>query len=133
MRSAPSKKRYRPRMSRLIFIMPWLLAAMLEVSCASKRSAASKSSTSDQRSSYEVVTNAIDRGDWDALRRLVKPGMRANENITMWENSQRTGHAVRVGKQISVERDAELNGKRCTKYSFALENKDGTISPHWLR
>ena len=120
-------------MNRLILRMLWLLAALLAVSCSSNRSVTSKSLTSDDRSSYDVVTNAIDRGDWDTLRRLAKLGMRANEYITMWENSERSGHAVRVGKQISVERDAELNGKRRTKYSFALENKDGTFNPHRLQ
>ena len=119
-------------MNGLIFMIPLLFAALLTVSCAPNRSAASKRFISDRRSSCEVETNAIDRGDWDTLRKLAKPGMRANEYITMWENSQRTGHAVRVGKLINVERDAELNGKRCTKYSFALETMDGTISIHSL-
>ena len=120
-------------MNRLILIMPWLLAGMLPGSCASKRSVASKSSTSDLRGSYEFVTNAIDRGDWGALRALTKPGMRANDSITMWDNSQRTGRAVRVGKQIRVETNAELNGKRCTKYSFGLDTTEGTASIHLLQ
>jgi hypothetical protein len=106
---------------------------MLAVSCSPNRSVASKSLTSDDRGSYDVVTNAIDRGDWYALRRLAKPGMRANEYIMMWENPARAGHAVRVGKQTSVEKDAELNGQRCTKYSFALETTDGTASVHVLQ
>jgi hypothetical protein len=59
--------------------------------------------------------------------------MRANEWITMWENSKRSGHGVRVGTLVNVERDAEYNGKRCTKYSFAFENEDGTANPHWLQ
>jgi hypothetical protein len=86
-----------------------------------------------RENSYEVVTNAINHGDWVTLRSLAKPGMRANEYITMWENSERSGHALRVGKQIAVNTDADLNGKRCTKYSFIFENKDGTFTPHELQ
>jgi hypothetical protein len=50
----------------------------------------------------------------------------------MWENSQHLGRAVRVGKLVDIERDVELNGKRCTRYSFALENEDGTAGVHRL-
>jgi hypothetical protein len=91
--------------------------------------------TANQPGSYGVVTNAITRGDWNALRGLVKPGMRANEYIGMWENSERASPPVRVGKLISVEKDPRRywDGKPCTTYSFALENEDGTPNPHWLQ
>lgn len=113
--------------------MPWLFAVILTVSCSSNRTIAPKSLPLDHSNPCAVVTNAIDNGDWDTLRSLAKPGTRANDCITMWENSQRLGHALRVGRLIRVERDVELNGKPCTKYSFVLESKDGAISPHELQ
>jgi hypothetical protein len=88
-----------------------------------------------QPGTYGLVTNAINAEDWDALRRLAKPGMGANEYITKWENSGRTGQAVRVGRLRNVMMDStySLDGKPCAEYSFALENKDGTLNPHWLQ
>lgn len=80
------------------------------------------------------VIDAINREIWAALRKLAKPGMRANEYIKLWENSAKIGHPVRVGKLINVERDSRyLDDKPCTLYSFALENRDGTLNPHWLQ
>ena len=102
------------------------------MSCSHNRDAASKRSTSDRGGFCEAITHAINRGDWESLRQLAKPGMRANDYITMWENTRRTGHPIRVGKQVAVEKAAELNGRKCTKYSYALENDDGTVGPHEL-
>jgi len=121
------------RMYGWILRMAWLVVAFFAVSCSFNRTAVSTTSSSCHPASYEAVTNAINCGDWNTLRRLAKPGMGANEWITMWENSKRSGHGVRVGKLVNVERDAEYNGKRCTKYSFALENEDGTANPRWLQ
>lgn len=79
---------------------------------------------------YEVVTAAINHEDWVALRRLAKPGMRANDYIPKWEKNP-----VRVGKLVRVERDAkyDLDGKPCTIYSFDWESKDGTRGVHQLQ
>lgn len=84
---------------------------------------------------YEMVTNAFNRADWGALRRLAKPGMKANEYIKLWESYERAGHPVRVGKLLSVEKNSQyyLDGKPCTTYSFELESKDGTPSVHRLQ
>jgi hypothetical protein len=81
------------------------------------------------------VTTAINKEDWAALRKLVKPEMKANGFITMWENYAKTGHAVRVGKFVSEEKNSTiyLDGEPCAKYSYILENKDGTPNPHWLQ
>ena len=81
------------------------------------------------------VTTAINKEDWVALRKLAKPGMRANEYISSWENSARAGHSVCVGKLLNVEKDSQyyLDNQPCTTYSFALENRDGTPNPHWLQ
>jgi hypothetical protein len=78
---------------------------------------------------YEKVTAAIDREDWDALRALTKPGMKANDYIRKWEHNP-----FRVGKLISVEKKPEffLDGKPCTSYSFRLDFKNGSKNVHWL-
>ncbi len=79
-----------------------------------------------------TITDAINVGDWAKLRKLAKPGMRANEFITMWEDSQRTGHAVRVGKQVGVDKNAQLEGRRCEMFSYELLGQDGVVIPHEL-
>jgi hypothetical protein len=117
----------------LIFTITCCLTAMIEVSCSSDRNGVSSNEASKDRTACDLVTKAIDRGDWNTLLKLAKPGMRANESIAMWENFQRSGRAVRVGKLIGVEKNAALNAQQCTKYSFALESKDGTASAHWLQ
>ena len=82
------------------------------------------------RNPYEAVTTAINKEDWLALHQLTKPGMRANEYATMFENAAKTGHPMRVGKLISVEKNSKyyLDGKPCTTYSFAWETTGGTAS-----
>ena len=42
---------------------------------------------------YEPVTGAINKADWKALRKLAKPGMRANDYFRVWEK-----YPMRVGK-----------------------------------
>ena len=80
----------------------------------------------------QIVTDAINRGDWKTLRRLVKPGMKAEDFVKMCENAQASGHAVRIGKLVSSG-DANLKGTRCSEYCFVIERQDGTPSPHYLQ
>jgi hypothetical protein len=110
-----------------------MFVALLTVSCVSEHSSSSTGSPAGQSTACAVITNMVNRGDWDSLRKLAKPGTRAGDSIAAWENYRRSGHTVRVGKLVSVDKDAQLNGERCTKYSFALENEDGTASPHELQ
>src|ERR1051325_11179218 len=92
-------------------------------------------STVSDQDTCKKVTTAINQEDWVALRKLVKPEMKANGFITLWENNAKTGHAVRVGKLVNEEKNSAiyLDGQPCSKYSYALENKDGTPNPHWLQ
>jgi hypothetical protein len=108
--------------SKLIFGLALILSGAL-----------SGCSTVSRQDPCEVVINAINQEDWPALRKLAKPGMRANDYITMWENSARAGHDVRVGKLLTVEPKSEMHDLTCIKYSFALSNKDGTANPHLLQ
>jgi|GEM_PF-6640008 hypothetical protein len=103
--------------------------AIFAMSCASDKALPGKE-TSARQSAYAVVTNAINREDWNGLRRLATAGRKAkaSEYIGYWEKNP-----IRVGKLVSVDENFELNGVPCTKYSFALEYKDGRPHPHWLQ
>jgi hypothetical protein len=85
--------------------------------------------------SYKEVITAINGEDWDALRKLAKPGTHANDAIKLWESCQRTGHSVCVGKLVQKEEKEkyDLDGKPYTMYSFELSYKDGMPNPHWLQ
>ncbi len=102
--------------------------ALLAASCAHP-----KVPVSPQGEDYSAITNAIDRQDWGALRKLATPEMRATEYIQMWENCARAGQPVYVGKLVSIEPDAELHGRRCVRYSFQFKSRDGTANPHLLQ
>ena len=102
-------------------------------SCAHPKAQASQVPASAQGAYYSSITNAIDRQDWGALRKLATPEMRATEYIQMWENCAKAGQPVYVGKLVSIEQDAELNGRRCVRYSFQFENRDGIPYPHLLQ
>ena len=82
-----------------------------------------------------MVTDAIDRKDWDALRRLAKPGTRAIQSVRMWENSERVGHSLHVAKLLRVENHSKyyLDGEPCIIYSFELQSEDGRPGVHQLQ
>src|SRR4051812_9142340 len=95
-----------------------LFAAFVAGSCAQHRSMMSDKSASNVREPYIAVTAALNQADWPTLRSLIRPEMRANESIKRWEARQQAGRALRVGKLMGVQRNAELDGKHCEKYSF---------------
>jgi hypothetical protein len=107
-----------------------LVLAMSVASCAANHPVVPTDQSSARQGTYEVLTNAINREDWNGLRGLAKDGMRADDHIRNWEKNP-----VRVGKLISVEKTSkyDLEGKPCTTYSFALGFKDGRQNPHWLQ
>jgi hypothetical protein len=80
-----------------------------------------------------TVTAAINKGDWATLRTFVKPGTHMDEYITALENATKNNHPVQVGKLLNVQTVAQTNDTSINLYSFSLENKDGTINPHWLQ
>ena len=81
----------------------------------------------------QTVTTAINKGDWTTLRQFAKPGTKMNDYIASLENATKTSHPVQVGKLLNVQTVAETNHTSIKLYSFSLENKDGTINPHWLQ
>jgi len=86
------------------------------------------------------VTNAINQEDWAALRKLTKPAMLANNYGKGFEaeinepNPRPKRHAdYLVGKFLMVQSMLGVDGTTNNVYSFQLENKDGTVNPHWLQ
>jgi hypothetical protein len=81
----------------------------------------------------QTVTAAINKGDWGTLRTFVKPGTHMDEYITSLEKATMSNHSVQVGKLLNVQTVAQMDHTSINLYSFSLENKDGTINPHWLQ
>jgi hypothetical protein len=115
-----------------------LILAMFAVSCASLHT--QKPETVVQHhpettppSVCETVVSAINRGDWDALKVWAKPGTTANESLTTWQKAADAGHPVKVGKFLNSQTVGGTSKRPYKLYSFSLENKDGTVNPHWLQ
>jgi hypothetical protein len=81
----------------------------------------------------DTLVTAINRGDWATLRTWAKPGTSADDSVAGWEKAAATNHAVRVGKFLNVQTVGETGKKPYKLYSYSLENKDGTVNPHWLQ
>src|SRR5262249_52840050 len=103
------------------------IVAISSSSCAKHDPAAERVEGASASRECEAVTSAMNREDWRALRALAKPSARANEYIARWEKDP-----VRVEKLDHVERDVKLDERRCTKYSFRMQFKDGRTHPHVL-
>jgi hypothetical protein len=119
-------------------VTPTILLFLL-VGCALKPSRQPKAD-SKLPSTCVIVTNAINHEDWAALRKLTKPGMLANNygksfeaEINQPNPTSRMHVDYVVGKFLMVQRKVGADGKTNKVYSFQLENKNGTVNPHWLQ
>ncbi|HXT11384.1 MAG TPA: hypothetical protein VN873_07455 [Candidatus Angelobacter sp.] len=114
----------------------YLILAVLVVSCASPKQqpvvVLEQHADSPPNVCNDLVA-AINHGDWAKLRALAKPGTAASESTNAWEQAMKAGHPVQVGKFLNVQTVAAESKKPYKLYSFALENKDGTVNPHWLQ
>jgi hypothetical protein len=81
----------------------------------------------------EALVNVINRGDWDALKDWAKPGSTTNETLLTWQKAAESGHPVKVGKFLNVQTVGERSQRPYKLYSYSMENKDGTVNPHWLQ
>ena len=118
---------------RIIYLLLTLLCA---VSCVSQRKPApvvEKHRPETPPSVCETLVNAINRGDWAALNEWGKPGTTAGESVATWQKAAAAGHPVKVGKFLNAQTVGSASKKPYKLYSFALENKDGTVNPHWLQ
>jgi hypothetical protein len=120
----------------------YLILALLAVSCASQSSRKPvpvKPEPVVQRhpetppSECLTLVSAINRGDWGALKEWAKPGTTTNESLTMWQKAAESGHPVQVGKLLNAQTVGGTKQKPFRLYSFSMENKDGTVNPHWLQ
>ena len=112
----------------------YLILVLLAVSCASQKPAPVVEHHSDTPPSVcETLVNAINHGDWTALNAWGKPGTSAHETLVTWQKAADAGHPVQVGKFLNVQTVGGTNKNPYRLYSFSLENKDGTVNPHWLQ
>jgi hypothetical protein len=81
----------------------------------------------------EVVTTAINRGDWATLRMMTRPMMTASGYITSLENAASAGHPIHIGKLVNSQTVPRMSGPPQIIYSFAIENKNETAIPHSLQ
>jgi len=81
----------------------------------------------------DTLISAINRGDWTALKAFAKPGSTATESLMTWQRAADSGHPVKVGKFLNAQTVGGTSQRPYKLYSFSLENKDGTVNPHWLQ
>jgi len=81
----------------------------------------------------EILVSAVNRGDWAVLKSWAKPGTSAANAVQTWENAAKAGNPVKVGKFLNAQTVGGTSKKPLRLYSFSLENKDGTVNPHWLQ
>ena len=78
----------------------------------------------------KAIIAALNNEDWNTLQKLAPTNGIAKGSIEIWKK-----YPVRVGKLMdNWENHVFTEGEKpCTVYSFLLDNKDGSVSPHWLQ
>jgi hypothetical protein len=116
--------------------MLWSLLTFFAVSCTSDH----RDSVSNLPGVCVIVTNAINQEDWATLQKLTRPGMLANNYGRSFEAETNKANPTPemhldyfVGKFLMVQTRPGADGKTNQVYSFQLENKNGTVNPHWLQ
>jgi hypothetical protein len=116
--------------------MSCLFLVLLAASCASEKPTPPPSSPKRVESpptACEILVSAINRGDWEALKPWTKPGTSSNATVRTWEDAAKAGNPVKVGKFLNGQTIGETSKKPYKLYSYSLENKDGSVNPHWLQ
>ena len=115
----------------------YLFLALVAASCASKPppppAPVPEHHAETPPNVCDILISAINRGDWAALQPWAKVGTSANQSVQAWENAAKSGHPVKVGKFLNVQTVGGTSKRPVRLYSYALENKDGTVNPHWLQ
>jgi hypothetical protein len=116
----------------------YVILALFTVSCASLTThkpevAVQHHPETTPPSVCETEVSAINTGDWAALKERAKPGTTASESLMTWQKAADAGHPVKVGKFLNSQTVGGTSKKPYKLYSFSLENKDGTVNPHWLQ
>ena len=81
----------------------------------------------------DIDVSAINRGDWAALKPWAQSGTSAIELISAWQAAAKSGHPIVVGKFLNMQTVGGTTKKPYKLFSYSLENKDGTVNPHWLQ
>jgi len=113
-----------------------LILALLAASCASEKpttTAPPPKRVETPPTACEILVSAINRGDWEALKPWTKPGTSSNATVRAWEDAAKAGNPVKVGKFLNGQTVGETSKKPYKLYSYSLENKDGSVNPHWLQ
>ncbi len=115
--------------------MIYLLLVLLATSCASQTRAPSSPPRRVETppSVCDILVSAINRQDWDALKPWTKPGSSSNTTVRAWQDAAKAGNPVKVGKFLNGQTVGEASKKPYKLYSYSLENKDGSVNPHWLQ
>jgi len=112
----------------------FLILALLVTSCASEKPQppSPPKRVEAPPSVCDILVSAINRQDWPALKPWTKSGMSSNA-VQSWQNAAKAGNPVKVGKFLNVQTVGEASKKPYKLYSYSLENKDGSVNPHWLQ
>ena len=112
----------------------YLILALLVASCASPKPPPPPQHHVDTPPTVcEILVAEINREDWTALKPWAKPGSAASATVQAWESAAKAGHGVKVGRFLNAQTVGGTSKKPYRLYSYALENKDGTVNPHWLQ
>jgi hypothetical protein len=84
----------------------------------------------DGKAVCNAIIAALNKEDWNTLQKLAPTNSIAHGSIEVWKK-----FPVRAGKLIDTwENHVFTEGEKpCTVYSFLLDNKDGSVSVHWLQ
>ena len=111
-----------------------LILALLAASCASEKpTAAPPKRAETPPTACEILVSAINRGDWEALKPWTKPDSSSNTTVRAWQDAAKAGNPVKVGKFLNGQTVGGTSKKPYKLYSYSLENKDGSVNPHWLQ
>jgi hypothetical protein len=113
-----------------------LILALLAASCAAEKPVATVPAPKRAETppnACDILVSAINRQDWEALKPWTKPGTSSNTTVQAWQNAAKSGNPVKVGKFLNGQTVGEASKKPYKLYSYSLENKDGTVNPHWLQ
>ena len=117
----------------------FLILALFATSCASEKpvvTVPAPKRVETPPNACDILVSAINRQDWEALKPWTKPGSSSNTTVQAWQNAaekrepgEKNGRNSSTGKRWA--RPSKKPYQRL--YSYSLENKDGTVNPHWLQ
>lgn len=115
----------------------YLILALMVASCATEKPKTTPAPpprrVETPPTACDILVSAINRQDWAALKPWTKPGASSNTTVRAWQDAAKAGNPVKVGKFLNAQTVGEASKKPYKLYSYSLENKDGSVNPHWLQ